>query len=249
MPAPGHHGHKTFFVANTYFQFKEFTVSQDRSAMKVTTDSCLFGAWCADEIQKLHCINILDIGTGTGLLALMIAQKNAVQINAVELDENAASQAVENISSSPWKDRISVYHSDIMEHRGKYDCIISNPPFYENELPSPDSRNNLAHHSSSLNLLDLLEYAGKSLTDKGYIFLLLPYKRIAEIEKMLDAQNIYIHKKLVVKQTTQHSPFRVMIMGSKYRVELTDNELFSIKEGQDYSARFKNLLKDYYLYL
>jgi tRNA1Val (adenine37-N6)-methyltransferase len=249
VPPPGQHGHKTIFVANTYFQFKEFKVSQDISAMKVTTDSCLFGAWCADEIQKLNCTTILDIGTGTGLLALMIAQKNSGQINAVELDEKAARQALENISSSPWKERISIYHSDILEHRGKYDCIISNPPFYENELPSPDTRNNLAHHSLRLSLSDLVQYAGKSLADQGYIFLLLPYKRLAEIEKMLAEQNIHIHKKLAVKQTNQHSPFRIMIMGSKNRNKLMVDEFLSIKEGQDYSARFSNLLKDYYLYL
>ena len=217
--------------------------------MKVTTDSCLFGAWCAAELQKLHCSKILDIGTGTGLLALMIAQKNAGQINAVELDENGARQASENIASSPWKDRIYIYHSDILEHTGSYDCIISNPPFYENELQSPETRNNLAHHSSRLNLSVLIQYAGKSLTDHGHIFLLLPYKRLAEAEKLLAGQNIFIQKILVVKQSTQHSPFRVMFMGSKYRRDLPVTEFLSIKEGIDYSAKFKYLLKDYYLYL
>src|SRR6476620_9900071 len=217
--------------------------------MKVTTDSCLFGAWSAAEIQKLHCSRILDIGTGTGLLTFMNAQKNNGQINAVELDEHAAQQSSENISSSPWKDTISIYHSDILEHTGKYDCIISNPPFYENELRSPDAKNNLAHHSSRLTLLDLVQYAGKSLTDHGYIFLLLPYKRMEEAEKLLDGQNIFIHKKVIVKQTTQHSPFRVMIMCSKYRNDLSVTDFLSIKEGEDYSDRFKDLLKDYYLYL
>jgi tRNA1Val (adenine37-N6)-methyltransferase len=238
-----------YFVANPYFQFKAFTIYQDLSAMKVTTDSCLFGAWCANEIQKLHCKNLLDIGTGTGLLSLMIAQKNKGLIDAVELDEKAARQASENISSSPWKENITIYHSDIMEHIGKYDCIISNPPFYENELQSPDTRNNLAHHSSRLTLLDLVQYAGKILVDNGYLFLLFPFKRQEEAEKMLMKQNIFIQKKVIVKQTVHHSPFRVMIMGSKYQKDLPHTEYLSIKEGQDYSEGFKTLLKDYYLYL
>jgi tRNA1Val (adenine37-N6)-methyltransferase len=236
-------------VANSYFQFKEFTVNQDLSAMKVTTDSCLFGAWCANEIQQVHCTNILDIGTGTGLLSLMIAQKNNGNIDAVELDEKAAGQASENILSSPWKENITIYHSDILEHIGKYDCIISNPPFYENELQSPDTRNNLAHHSSRLTLLDLVQYAGKILVDNGYLFLLFPFKRQEEAEKMLMKQNIFIQKKVIVKQTVHHSPFRVMIMGSKYQKDLPHTEYLSIKEGQDYSEGFKTLLKDYYQYL
>jgi tRNA1Val (adenine37-N6)-methyltransferase len=236
-------------VANSYFQFKEFTVNQDLSAMKVTTDSCLFGAWCANEIQQVHCTNILDIGTGTGLLSLMIAQKNNGNIDAVELDEKAAGQASENILSSPWKENITIYHSDILEHIGKYDCIISNPPFYEKELQSPDIRNNLAHHSSKLTLLELVQHAGKILADNGYLFLLLPFKRQQEAEKILAEQNIFIQKRVIIKQTASHSPFRIMIMGSKYRKGRSHTDYLSIKDGPDYSEAFTNLLKDYYLYL
>jgi tRNA1Val (adenine37-N6)-methyltransferase len=217
--------------------------------MKVTTDSCLFGAWCAAELQKLHCSKILDIGTGTGLLALMIAQKNSGTIDAVELDENAFRQASENILSSPWKASISIYHADIIKHSGQYDCILSNPPFYENELSSPDPRNNLAHHSSRLTLVELIQYTGQILTNNGYLFLLLPYKRLAEAEKMLLKNDLYLNKTVIVKQTTNHSPFRVMIMAGKSRKEIFGTEILSIKEGDTYSEGFKDLLKDYYLYL
>lgn len=217
--------------------------------MKVTTDACLFGAWCASEIQKLNCSQILDIGTGTGLLALMLAQKNTGRIDAVELDEMAFRQASENISSSPWKDSISIYHSDILGHKGEYDCIISNPPFYENDLPSPESKNNLAHHSTRLTLLELIKYSCQTLTDEGYFFLLLPHKRFAAVEELLAEQNLFLHKTLIVKQTTVHSPFRVMIMAGKYKKDLPGTELLSIKDGEVYSKSFSDLLKDYYLYL
>jgi tRNA1Val (adenine37-N6)-methyltransferase len=246
---PGLPGHKNLIVPNPYFQFKEFIVYQDHCAMKVTTDSCLFGAWCAAEIQKLHCSKILDIGTGTGLLALMIAQKNTGNIDAVELDDHAARQALENISVSPWKDRISIFKSDILEHVGKYDCIISNPPYYENELQSPELKNNLAHHSISLTLKDIIRYASQALTGRGYFFLILPYKRLLEAEKMLLGQNLFLHKTLIIKQTTNHSPFRVMIMAGKERKSLPGIEVIPIKNGEVYSENFKDLLKDYYLYL
>lgn len=217
--------------------------------MKVTTDACLFGAWCAVEIQKLNCSNALDIGTGTALLSLMIAQKNAIAIDAVELDNNAARQASENIASSPWKNNITLYHSDILEHIGKYDCIVSNPPFYENELQSPDARNNMAHHSSRLTLLKLIQYADQMLNLNGYLFLLLPFKRLANAEKLLLDQGFYLHKMVIVKQTSHHSPFRIMVMAGKNRQANLEPEYLSIKEGDVYSDPFQVLLKDYYLYL
>ena len=125
-------------MANPYFSFKQFTVRHDRCAMKVTTDSCLFGAWMARELQQLSGIqDIWDIGTGSGLLSLMVAQKNNVVIDAIEIDPAAAAQASENSSASPWSENIRIIHEDVRtaDPGKKYDVIISNPPFYERELP------------------------------------------------------------------------------------------------------------------
>ena len=129
--------------------------------MKVTTDACLFGAWVAEEInnEELKINNCLDIGAGTGLLSLMIAQKNQeTGITGVEIDEDAGKQAKENINASPWKARIDILEGDVKNHDfpEKFDLIISNPPFYENEIRSATDSKNVAHHSENLSLKELL---------------------------------------------------------------------------------------------
>src|SRR5690349_10557815 len=127
-------------MPNPYFRFKQFTVYHQHNAMKVTTDACLFGAWVAEQMhnEKDKVQSLLDIGTGTGLLSLMIAQKNEVNIDAIEIDKASAEEANENIQNAPWKEHITIQHQDILEyHPGRlYDAIICNPPFYENEWTS-----------------------------------------------------------------------------------------------------------------
>jgi tRNA1Val (adenine37-N6)-methyltransferase len=241
-------------MPNPYFQFKQFTVYHDRCAMKVTTDSCLFGAWCAFEIQKIkpRAHTLLDIGTGTGLLSLLIAQKNDLQIEAVEIDPDATLQAKENIASSPWKQKIQIYNSDILSFHpeNKFDCIISNPPFYEKELVSQHHKRNLAHHSTQLNFSELFYVTGQKLHDNGLFFLLLPFKRGREIETLLNQNHLYIIKKVEVKQSLLHAPFRIMLMGSKQKPKEVCASTISIRDKeQQYTQEFIDLLKDYYLYL
>ncbi|MES2880979.1 MAG: methyltransferase, partial [Bacteroidota bacterium] len=174
-------------MSNTYFQFKQFTVQQNRCAMKVTTDGCFFGAWCAVQIQKTNAQHVLDIGAGSGLLSLMIAQKNLIEITPVEIDEDAAAQAGENISASPWAERISIVAKDILttNFASSFDIIVSNPPFYENELPSEKETKNKAHHSYALTLKQLFSFAQKNLSPGGKFFVMLPYKRVSEIDLLL----------------------------------------------------------------
>ena len=240
-------------MPNTYFQFKQFTIHQDRSAMKVTTDACLFGAWCATEINQ-DCKDrekLLDIGTGTGLLSLMIGQKNNLLIDAVEIEENAAKQADENIKSTPWADRIHVIQKNIKDFKSerKYKFIISNPPFYENELAGERLEKNMAHHDAGLKMNELLEYVQINLEEDGCFYLLLPAKRSNEIGKMITEQKLFISKKILVKQSTQHEPFRVMIKGSHHPNETLTSELPITDATQNYTPEFIELLKDYYLYL
>ncbi len=248
-------------MANNYFQFKLFTVQQDRCAMKVTTDGCLFGAWIAKESEvgsqesREPENQLLDIGTGTGLLSLMIAQHNSnTIIDAIEIDNEAYEQAKENVVSSPWANRINVIHSDIKEFQSlqQYDIIVSNPPFYENELKSNSSKKNKAHHDETLLLDDLLAIIKQALKPKGRFYLLLPYKRNNEIESAVAKNNLVITGKTLVKQSTQHSYFRILLSGTHSENKKEDfitNEIAIRDNEEKYTPEFIDLLKDYYLHL
>jgi len=239
-------------MPNSYFHFKQFTVHQDRCAMKVTTDGCLFGAWCAAMIRnkKMAGTKCIDIGTGTGLLSLMIAQQNAIMIDAIELDMDAALQAKENISSSPFSDSIQVHCADILDwHKDHYDIVVSNPPFYENELKSANAAKNKAHHSDGLLLEELIQKVNLLLQPEGHFYLLLPYKRDKEIHAAFERHNLHINHKVIVTQSTTHPPFRVMLSGSKKQSECKEETLAIRETGQTYTSAFTALMKDYYLKL
>ena len=229
--------------------------------MKVTTDACLFGAWVAEEVRSRDPIAIgsgvrssLDIGTGTGLLSLMLAQKNPkVEIIGVEIDEGAQKQAKENINASPWKERIAVLEGDVKDHDfpEKFDLIISNPPFYEKELRSERKKKNLAHHSENLTLEELLVIIKKHLNANGLFFLLLPYKRNGEVKKLLKDNELNISRILFVRQSLTHDYFRIFIKGN-LNVEEKEtgfDELSIWDDKQHYTNEFVRLLKDYYLHL
>lgn len=242
-------------MSNSYFQFKQFTVQQDRCAMKVTTDGCLFGGLSPALAEGEGVLRVLDIGTGTGLLALMFAQKkqNAF-IDAIEIDKDSAEQSAENIAASPWADRIKVIHADAREYSFTYhyDVIISNPPFYENELKADDKKKNIAHHGDELSLTELLFIIKNNISPSGTFFLLLPYKRNEEIKNLLVENDLSISNMLFVKQSVQHGYFRIMLTG-KLKVsesnETVIDEIAIRDDQQQYTSSFKDLLKDYYLHL
>ena len=224
--------------------------------MKVTTDACLFGAWVAEEVrsQESGVSRSLDIGAGTGLLALMLAQKNPeMKIDAIEIDKDAAEQAKINVGSSPWKEQINIIRDDVKEFsfEKEFDLIISNPPFYENEIQSATESKNVAHHSENLTLKELLVIIKDQLMKTGSFFLLLPYKRNDEIKKLFKDHELNISKILFVRQSVKHDYFRIFIKGSLIAEEKeTEFDEISIwNEKQRYTNEFVRLLKDYYLHL
>ena len=227
--------------------------------MKVTTDACLFGAWCASEMSqdyqdmpdKQDGKKLLDIGTGTGLLSLMVVQKNNLLIDAVEIEDQAARQAEENVFASPWAERIHIIHKNIRDFKAdrKYNYIISNPPFYQNELAGERLERNIAHHDEGLKMNELLKYIQINLETNGWFYLLLPAKRKDEIENMIVNEQLFITKKIIVKQSTQHTPFRVMIKGSLKPSTIITSELSITDASKNYTPEFVEFLKDYYLYL
>ncbi len=238
-------------MSNTYFQFKQFTIHQQHCSMKVTTDSCLFGAWVAKRLQNNHAVkNILDIGSGTGLLSLMLAQKTTASINGIELQEQDHLQSLQNVAASPWKEKITMTHADVLQHSfaKKFDAIISNPPFYETDLQSSNPHKNIAHHGKGLALDALCKIIQQQLLPKGTFYLLLPAKRNSALQDILQQTQLFINQITFVHQTENHTPFRIMVEGSFNKMEQPAAKMM-IKENGVYSAAFVQLLKDYYLRL
>jgi tRNA1Val (adenine37-N6)-methyltransferase len=250
---------KASLMSNSYFQFKEFTVYQERCVMKVTTDACLFGAWAAAQAKRDKgsriATNVLDVGTGTGLLSLMLAQKDAgALVDAIEIDEEAYDQAKENVAISPYPDQIQVTHTDVksVSFLKKYDLIISNPPFYDREIESENAKKNVAHHNSGLRLEELLPIIKTNLAKGGIFYLLLPFKRNEEIKKILLRENLVVSKIVFVRQSTSHDYFRIMISGKLNNgndAETVIDEISICDDQQQYTDQFKQLLQAYYLYL
>lgn len=241
-------------MPNSYFQFKQFTIHQDRCAMKVCTDACLFGAWVGRKVEsgqltvdRKNNSRALDIGTGTGLLPLMLAQKSDGWIDAIDINHSAAQQAEENIQASKWKDQITVHPVNILEWKSEpYDLIISNPPFYENDLKSPDTDRNLALHDSGLTLLSLFENVARLLKPNGKFALLLPAHRQTEAMELAKQWGWTYSEFVQVCQTEKHTPFRVMFWFEK-SITASEEKTIRIKENGVYTENFRDLLRDYYL--
>lgn len=241
-------------MPNTYFQFKQFIVHQHRTAMKVCTDACLFGAFVAKEIQDEKCKieNVLDIGSGTGLLSLMLAQKTPAKIDAVEIDEEAYRQARQNFEISPWPSKLNIHHSSI-QHFNKstdqqFSIIISNPPFFEQSLQSTDNRKNLAKHANELPFEELIGIILMKLREDGKFFILLPYHEFQKFNSIALSQKLYLKQQVNVNQTENHSSFRTIGAFTKIQSNNINSTSIYIKDHNDYSAEFIELLKDYYLY-
>ncbi len=219
--------------------------------MKVTTDACLFGAWCAARLQHSAIENVLDVGTGTGLLSLMIAQKTAAFIDAVEKDGAAAKQAAENCSAPLFGKRISVLHADVrsMDFLKRYDAIACNPPFYKAELQSPNESKNLAHHGTALTLPDVVRLFAACLAPAGSAFLLLPPKRLPELYHLFKQYGFHIGELVFVQQTAAHAAFRVMLSGSRIQAAPGESSLIISETDGGYTPAFRALLQDYYLKL
>ncbi len=237
-------------MANNFFSFKQFTIHQENCSLRVSTDSCILGAWFAG--KSFHSEKILDIGSGTGLLMLMLAQKKNGTITGIEIEPNCYRQLLENISLSPWKDRCRAVLGDVRAYpfNESFDVIISNPPFYENQLESPEKGKNLAKHSAQLSLSELFKTVNTILTKDGIFGVMLPYSRREESIKTASNYSLHCTEELRVRQTHQHDEFRVILQFE--RIDNKDRKVqkLTIRENNgEYSPMFTELLKDYYLFL
>jgi Predicted O-methyltransferase len=218
--------------------------------MKVCTDACIFGAWVSGTIAgRFHTGNCLDIGTGTGLLGLMVAQKSTLHIDAVEIEENAYLQAAENFRRSPWNDRIQLFHGSINAFPAikKYDLIISNPPFFENDLRSKNTNINIARHDESLTLNQLVAAVNMFINENGYFAVLLPYHRVDHFETLASQNQLFLNEKLLIRQTPGHDFFRGILIFSRSKTNFQKMELCIRNKDGSYTAECTAILKDFYL--
>ena len=238
---------------NSSFYFKQFTIFQDKCAMKVGTDGILLGSWA----NILGNSQILDIGTGTGLLALMLAQRSQSSINtvidAVEIDHDAYLQATDNVKRSPWCDRIDVYHASIQDfaanHFKQYDLIISNPPFFENAYKSSQESRTLARHNDSLLQTDILQITAQLLKSNGHLAVIYPTDLANNFQDKAKAFNLFCDRKVYVKPTPKSSVKRILLELSKTKSLCQENMLTIEEEKHIYTKDYINLVKDFYLNL
>lgn len=216
--------------------------------MKVCTDACILGAWFAPKIPDVA--TVLDIGTGTGLLMMMLAQKSAALIHGIEINEQAFHQAVENTGSNKWSSRLKVFHGDVktFEFPQKYDFIICNPPFYEKDLQADSEEKNTSRHSTQLNFKELLVAIEKNLLPHGSFGVLITPARVNELLELASALKMYPMEKLIVRQTRIHQPFRTIIHFSKHKENfIPEFELIIQRDNGLYTHDFSELMRDYYL--
>ena len=255
-------------MANTFFQFKNFIVHQAHTSMKVCTDACLFGAWVAKQPSLETAHSIVDIGTGTGLLSLILAQvthKNNTKITAVEIESQAAAEASSNFSISKWSDRLNLVNESIQDYTANlmaaadekklFDIIITNPPFYEGDLKSPDKNKNKAAHSTELSWTSLVENSSSLLKEEGHFFVLVPTLRAYTMQKLAEANHLYLAEEVLVYNDAKHLPFRSFLHFQKNSNtpdkgnSVLRNKIVIKNADNTYSTAFTELLKDYYLHL
>lgn len=229
------------------FRFKQFSVRNDKSAMKVGTDGVLLGAWADVASAK----RVLDIGTGTGLISLMIAQRSAADIIAVEIDEDAVSEALVNFEESPWKKRLTVINDDFVnfskETSELFDVIVSNPPYFIDSLVCLDEKRGKARHTNSMSYNELIKGVSKLLSETGAFFLITPSDVETLIEEILENENLFVNEKVYVCPKVESQPKRMMWKISRERSLCISKSLSIEKERHIYTDDYIALTHDYYI--
>lgn len=231
------------------FRFKEFTVNQDRCAMKIGTDGVLLGAWVSVENNPS---SILDIGAGTGLIALMLAQRsNADTIDAIEIDADAYEQCVDNFEASPWGDRLFCYHAGLDEMvdeiEEQYDLIVSNPPFYREDVSSGNSSRDTARQNSSLPFDELVTSISKLLSPAGIFSVVIPFKEERKFLELAHDYGLYPTRILHVKGNSTSKTKRSLLEFSFTKVNPTIKELYIEIKRHEYTLEYKALTNAFYL--
>lgn len=228
------------------FQFKQFTIHQERTAMKVGTDGVLLGAWAETETA----ISILDIGTGTGLLALMTAQRNQqARVDAIEIEPEAATQAQENVTASPWHNRIRIYNTSIFNFTPdiQYDCILCNPPFFIHSTKNPEQNRTLARHSDTLPHDTLAETAEKLLTPGGCFYIILPPPEAHAFIEYAQTHQLFPARITHVLPNPDKTAKRYLMKFTRLNLPVIVDKLVIEWSRHQYSPEYIKLTRDFYL--
>jgi tRNA1Val (adenine37-N6)-methyltransferase len=231
---------------NNWFEFKQFRIEQHKAAMKVGTDGVLLGAWTPLEDAK----RILDVGTGTGLIALMLAQRSDAEIDAIEIDESACEEAKFNFEQSDWSNRLHVYHSDFhlfadFSHEF-YDLIVSNPPFFINSLKTKNEALSIARHNSKLSFNQLVSGTRKLLNSSGRLCVIIPFASCTEFRECARLAGFYLRNQTSVIPKSGKAPKRVLLEFTLQPNFPTINELAILDENGVYTNNYKSLTSPFY---
>jgi tRNA1Val (adenine37-N6)-methyltransferase len=234
-------------MPNSYFKFKQFIIYQENCAMKVGTDGVLLGAW----VNAGKASTILDIGTGTGLIALMLAQRSEARIDAIDIDIDAVNQAKANIEKSPWYDRIHIIHEAFQTYSQKsikYDLLVTNPPYFLNALKSADAKRSIARHDHQLSQFDLIEGAARLLDPDGKFGVILPFTEYQIFTEQMQANNLFENRKTLVFTKPGKKPARILAEFSFFKLPVEMGEIVIEKYGRHaYSEEYIELTRDYYI--
>ncbi|PKP22277.1 MAG: tRNA (adenosine(37)-N6)-methyltransferase TrmM [Bacteroidetes bacterium HGW-Bacteroidetes-21] len=234
-------------MPNDWFQFKQFTIQQKKSAMKVGTDGVLLGAWADVPFTG----KILDVGTGTGVIALMMAQRSEANIFALEPEINSFTEACENAEKSSWSERIHIINKRLQDFaktsQENFDLIISNPPFHGETIKSPDANRSLVRHSEALPMNELLHEASSMLTPEGSLALIYPYENTLLIEKLANENELFVQRKTSVFPCPGKNFHRILYQLSKKKTK-TEESILMIETGirHQYSPEYKELTQSFY---
>lgn len=233
-------------MPNPFFAFKQFTIRHDRCAMKVGTDGVLLGAWT----DLTGSSRILDIGTGTGLIALMLAQRCAqAQVTALDIDPDAVSQAQENIQASPWQERVGALLQDIRTYHPDtlFDTVVSNPPYFVDSLKCPDGQRNTARHTDTLSLEGLVGKVAELLTLDGRFSLVLPFEQTENLVRLAAEYGLHPSRQTSVVTRPGLPPKRTLMEFRRTPVALQSDELVIELDRHVYSEEYIALTRDFYL--
>lgn len=235
-------------MPNPFFQFKQFSVYHDRCAMKVGSDGVLLGAWA----NTSGAARILDVGTGSGLIALMLAQRSEAKIHAIDIDVDAVMQAQINCDASPWSARFVLQQTDFaaftVDHGLTFDLIVSNPPFFNNSLKNPNALRTLARHTDSLSHANLIDNAMRLLSNVGRIAIILPVSEGLSCADYATSKGLFLSRKTWVLPKPNMQPKRLLLEFSNFESELLEDTITIETEQRNvFTAEYMFLLKDYFL--